>query len=386
MKKVCILCFENMVWDRRILRQIIFASKHYEVDVIAYKGWEPIEGVRLLPVTPKSPPAYMRFGAYVMGKFAPKLWEKMYWQYQQHQEAYQILVQNKYDLIHANDWDTIPVAVRAARETNAKVLFDAHENYLEQYAENKIWKWMIAPFRKYLMRQYDDISGMITVSSAFKVFYKEVFGWDGQVIMSAAQYLKMPFRSVNPQKIEIVHHGIALKQRHIEKIIDVVALLEDRFHLNLILLSGKRSNCLQELKDHAEKVAPGRVTFLDPIPPEKLIYSLNEFDIGIPFMYFKQGNYFQTLPNKFFDAIMAGLAIIVSPQPMMAEIVQQNDIGMISGDQSPETMAALLNSLTIEKIDEFKRNSLELAKTLNAETEMGKLMKIYADLVEEQFP
>ena len=33
MKKVCILCFENMAWDRRILRQIIFASKHYEVDV-----------------------------------------------------------------------------------------------------------------------------------------------------------------------------------------------------------------------------------------------------------------------------------------------------------------------------------------------------------------
>ncbi len=381
MKKVCILCFENMAWDRRILRQIIFASKHYEVDVIAYDGWLPIEGVRLLPVTQKAPPAYMRYGAYVAGKLAPKLWEEMYWRYQQHQEAYQILVENKYDIIHANDWDAIPVAVRGARKTNAKVLFDAHENYLEQYAENKIWKWMIAPFRKYLMHQYDDISGMITVSRAFKEFYKEEFGWDGQVIMSAAQYLEMPFRSVNSERIEIVHHGIALKQRHIEKIIDVVALLDERFHLNLILLSGKRSNCLQELKDHAEKVAEGRVTFLDPIPPEKLIYSLNKFDIAIPFMYFKQGNYFLTLPNKFFDAIMAGLAIIVSPQPMMAEIVRQNDIGLVSRDQSPESMAALLDSLSAKKIDELKRHSLELAKTMNAEIEMDKLMKIYADLV-----
>ena len=199
--------------------------------------------------------------------------------------------------------------------------------------------------------------------------------------MSAAQYFEMPFRSVNSERIEIVHHGIALKQRHIEKIIDVVALLDERFHLNLILLSGKRSNCLQELKDHAEKVAEGRVTFLDPIPPEKLIYSLNKFDIAIPFMYFKQGNYFLTLPNKFFDAIMAGLAIIVSPQPMMAEIVRQNDIGLVSRDQSPESMAALLDSLSAKKIDELKRHSLELAKTMNAEIEMDKLMKIYADLV-----
>jgi hypothetical protein len=78
---------------------------------------------------------------------------------------------------------------------------------------------------------------------------------------------------------------------------------------------------------------------------------------------------------------MAGLAIIVSPQPMMAEIVRQNDIGLVSRDQSPESMAALLDSLSAKKIDEFKRHSLELAKTMNAEIEMDKLMKIYADLV-----
>lgn len=186
MKKVCILCMQDMAWDRRILRQIIFASKNYEVDVVAYSGWKPIDGVRLLPVTPKEPPAYMRCGAYIAGKLAPKLWEKMYWQYQQHEESYQILVQNQYDLIHANDWDAIPIAVRTARGTSAKVLFDAHENYLEQYAENKIWKWMIAPFRRYLMHQYNDFLGMRTVLRAFKEFYNEEFGWNGQVIMSAA--------------------------------------------------------------------------------------------------------------------------------------------------------------------------------------------------------
>lgn len=163
----------------------------------------------------------------------------------------------------------------------------------------------------------------------------------------------MPFRSVDSERIEMVHHGIALKPSHIEKIIDVVALLEERFRLNLILLPGNRSDCLRELKDHAERVAKGRVTFLDPIPPEKSIRSLNEFDIGIPFIYFRQENYFQTFPNKFFDAIMAGLAVIVFPQPMMAEIVQQNNIGAVSDDQSPEAMATLLNSIPIERINEF---------------------------------
>jgi hypothetical protein len=44
-------------------------------------------------------------------------------------------------------------------------------------------------------------------------------------------------------------------------------------------------------------------------------------------------------------------------------------------------MARALNSLTPDQINEFKKNSRSLAKTLNGDVELQKLMDIYAKLL-----
>ena len=78
---------------------------------------------------------------------------------------------------------------------------------------------------------------------------------------------------------------------------------------------------------------------------------------------------------------MAGLGVAVFPLPEMAKIVRDNQIGIVSVDQSIHAMAKALNSLSPEQINEFKKNSLTLAKTLNGDVEMQKLMDIYAELL-----
>ena len=78
---------------------------------------------------------------------------------------------------------------------------------------------------------------------------------------------------------------------------------------------------------------------------------------------------------------MAGLMVAVSPLPMMKKYVDDYQIGLYSTDRSPEKLAELLNSLTINKINRFKKKSLEAAKVLNAGVEMDKLHKIYESLL-----
>ncbi len=379
--RVCIFCFSNISWDRRVLRQIDFARRQFQVDVIGY-GEKPFDDVNFYPLSPYEPPKIDRYRAYLAGRLAPKEWERLFWQYPHHQEAYRILREQCYDLVHANDWDAYVVAAKVGRGLPTRVLFDAHENYLEQYAEKRSWKLLIAPFREYLMRAYGGgMDGMITVSEAFADWYKSYFGWESRVILSAPVYVKSEFRPVDPNNIQLVHHGIAMVQRHIDKIIEVVSLLDERFKLNLILMYGNTSDNTPELKQLAQRIAPGRVVFHDPVEPDRLMQAIQHFDIGIPFMHFRQQNYFNTLPNKFFDYIMAGLALSVSPQPMMKRIVEENGIGVVSADQEPASMAEKLRKLSPQQIEAYKRSSLCLAQTVNAETEMGKLMGIYEDLL-----
>ncbi len=108
---------------------------------------------------------------------------------------------------------------------------------------------------------------------------------------------------------------------------------------------------------------------------------LTEFDIGIPLLAATQTTYFNSLPNKFFDFIMAGLAVAVSPLPMMEEIVRHHNIGILSADQTPESMASALSRVQPEMINTYKKNALQLARTLNAEAEMEKLKQIYDRLL-----
>jgi hypothetical protein len=130
---------------------------------------------------------------------------------------------------------------------------------------------------------------------------------------------------------------------------------------------------LDELKSLADRLARGRLIFHAPVPPREINEKIVQFDVGIPFMYANTLNIYNALPNKFFDYVMAGLAIVVPPLPSMQKIVERNKMGAVSVDQSIQSVATLLNSLSVEEINQFKQNALLAAKTLNADVEMKKI-------------
>jgi hypothetical protein len=78
---------------------------------------------------------------------------------------------------------------------------------------------------------------------------------------------------------------------------------------------------------------------------------------------------------------MSGLAIAVSPLPMMQKIVEENNIGVVAGDQTPQSMARVLNALSTDDINRYKLNSLKLSKFMNAETETEKLLSLYQRII-----
>ncbi|MCD6577568.1 MAG: hypothetical protein J7K66_06105, partial [Anaerolineaceae bacterium] len=105
------------------------------------------------------------------------------------------------------------------------------------------------------------------------------------------------------------------------------------------------------------------------------------YDIGIHNLNTKNLNHLNALPNKFFDFMMAGLAVAINPLPIMKKLIDEYQLGIILDGRSPHEWANKINSLSIEQIDQFKINSLKAAKMLNAGVEMNKLYKIYESLL-----
>lgn len=384
-KRVCILVFSDTARDGRVLREVEYARRSYEVDVVAYGQWNPPEGVAYFQLARPVPVSFgeniTRLFSLARGRFRPDLFESFFWRQKEYKQALEVLQHRQYDLIHANDWMALPVAACATQGKETRILFDAHEYAPAQFDQYITGRYLKSRYYEYILRAYSGrMSGMITVSDGIARLYRENFGWEAVVVRNAPAYSAVEFHPTAPAAIQLVHHGAAIPGRHLEDLIHLTSLLDERFSLTFILVSAKLSyvNYLERL---AARRAPGRIRFKESVPPGSLASHLSVYDMGIHLLKAVNLNHLYALPNKLFDFMMAGLGVAIFPLPEMAGVVEEHRIGVVSSKPSIRSMATALNNLSAGQIDEFKKNSLSLAKTLNGDVEMAKLMDVYARLL-----
>ena len=385
-KRICILSLSNIPTDARVLRQVEWARREYDAFVVGWGNPPNLPSNTQMYSIDKwvfSPPQRALQAMLLLGGRAnSRLWERWYWRKPDHIAALSILRKQRVDLIHANEAISLPIAIEAAAETGSRVLFDAHEYTPEQRADSIAWRILAQPFYTYLIRQYaPQANKMITVAQGIAERYQQEFGLGAKIIRNAPALRPIEFHPTDPDHIRLVHHGAAIPGRRIEQMIEVVREVDDRFSLDFILLPTDQGY-LRKLKRLAKAEAPGKVNFKSPVPPNQITEAISSYDIGIHLMPPVNFNHTHALPNKFFDFIMAGLALAIGPSVEMTRICQEYQLGIVAPVFRPESLASLLNSLTAPMIDRFKRNSLAAAKSLNAEVEMKRLMTIYAEVLE----
>ena len=98
--------------------------------------------------------------------------------------------------------------------------------------------------------------------------------------------------------------------------VETLALCDARYTLHFMFMP---SPYIQTLKQLGAERVPGRVFFHDAVAPEEIVPTIAEYDIGFNFIAPTNYNYLVCLPNKFFESINAGLAILTGPSPAMAQ-------------------------------------------------------------------
>lgn len=397
--RIAILSFSDIARDGRVLRQIQSLSQEYDVIAIGYGHHPGIEHVKMYSIDRPAIPAHLniwkkfilrlRSGQVlpylylILGRtFPTKAYEAWYWQRSEVQHAYQFLYPCKADFIHANDWLTLEVATRVAKRMGARVVADFHE-YAPLESEKRIWKYLMRPLREYFIRKtLPNISASITVNQTIAHKYKQEFGIEPIVVMNTPkQDSSIRFKATNPEKIHLIHHGGAIPERQLEKMIQTIAITDKRYHLNFMLVGNL--SYITRLIDMADKLAPGRVTFLPAVMPDEVTKRISKFDIGFHLLKPTSFNNAAAAPNKFFDFIHAGLAVCIGPSPEMKRLVDQYGFGVVAQSFEPHAVADTLGRLTIQQIDEMKRISLQVRLELNADIESKKMLSLYRDLLQD---
>jgi len=290
--------------------------------------------------------------------------ENKYWT-RAHKAILQKLNTRKYDIVIAHGVDALPIGYELAKRHNAKLVFNAHEYYPREFEENPNWVLYNQPLNTYLCEKYLSKTDLIfSVTDGISKEYKKVFNVNPITITNAAPYYNM-IPNENYLKIRIIHHGVALRSRRIHEMIECAKLLDNRFEVDFMLV--------EQDKEYYEELGKmikmnSNIRLIKPVKYNEIVSFINKYHIGFYILPKSNFNNEMALPNKFFEFIQARLMLAISPNQEMANIVEQFNIGVVADDYSYQSMAKAINSLTIENIKAYQRNTIKCANEMNAET------------------
>ena len=383
--RICIISFSDLKSDPRVRRQINALKDRYDVTTLGLKKSE-INGVREF-VLSDDRTRYNRIWSrliFLLARFYKGLYNEYIEVKYPIKDVIEILSDEKFEIIIANGLEALIVAERIAVMDSAGILLDEHEYEARRIEDHWFHRLFINPYKDFLCRKYlSMVSAMTTVSYGIAEEFKKVYGIKPDVIMNVPQYQEIELKKVDPDNIRIIHHGLAHPARNLEDMLYLMPLLDKRFHLTLMLVVRDR-RYFTRLKRLAEQICPERVDFRGAVPFDNIIPAIFHYDMELIVFNPTSLSLKFTLPNKFFDSIMAGLTVIVGPSPEMKRLIEKFDCGFVANSFDLKEIASLLNGLTLEEIMDKKKASLKAAKYLNAEREMKKLLKIAEDILSKK--
>ncbi len=374
--QVLILAFTDLRRDMRIRRQIEALVPHCRVTAVGNED-PAIPGCAFVPTGfhEKTPGERLGiYSRYLLGRF-----EAAYWYPRWLRELRQRLQQSTYDVILANDTDTLPLACTLTARHG--ILFDAHEYSPLEFENSLLWRILFSRFRRYLCKTYiPRTTRRTTVASGIAQEYRQQFGLPFSLITNAPAYQDLSPHPTAEDQINMVHPGAALASRGIESMLQVMRYTDPRFHLHFYLMGNPRY--IARLQRQAADLPS--VHFHQPVPAGQLPATLNQYDIGLYLISGTNFNEKHSLPNKFFEFIQGRLAIAIGPSVEMRPYVQQYDLGIVAPSFQPKEMAAMLNALTAAEIDLFKQNSHQQAHTLSAQQNAAHLQALIAGMLADK--
>jgi len=290
----------------------------------------------------------------------------------------------KFDVIVAHDLPMLPIAVIAAKQKNAKLVYDSHELFVEQ----NLPRYEIKGWKKIEEKNIKECDAVITINQSIAdeltrrhqlrdvLVVQNAEKLQGNINLPDPRLFHEKFNLSDDTKIVLLQGGL-FSDRNMEVLVRAIEILGDRSIHLVFLGDGNGVPILKELvrKSRLDEI----VHFLPAVPQVELLDYTRSADVGvIPYLPDCLNNYYCT-PNKLFEFIAAGVPVVASDLPEIRKIVEGHKVGRVVDSSSEQLIAqAIEDMLSNESIyDECKNNIFELRKTLNWQHEGEKIIKLY---------
>jgi len=287
-------------------------------------------------------------------------------------------------IIHAHDLDTLEAGLWAAKATGASLIFDSHEIWWQQHADDEAlpaWNDYYQALEARLMPQADHV---ITVCDSIADFFAEQHGISKPTVIRNAIRLDEDEHNINSKResvapLEVLFHGGFSYNRGLEELLEAAKSFK-----NAKLVLRGFGTLEPQLRDYVSTEGLSEIVrFDEPVPMNEVVKHASSSDIGIiPYRPVCLNNRYST-PNKIFEFLAAGLAIVASELPELTRIIEGEKVGRVFSPGDAKKIAEAINELAAnpEEVTQMRKRALEAANSRqNWAAEEIKLLTLYASI------
>jgi glycosyltransferase involved in cell wall biosynthesis len=295
------------------------------------------------------------------------------------------------DLWHGMWAGSLPALTALRRKHGGHTVYDSRDVYMESRnlaTAPRLMRPLMAWFERRWARMADRV---ITVNAAYATLLAERFGIpDPPVIMNCPEAWQPPSPRPNliraalglPARTRVVlYQGQLISDRGIEQAMDAILDVPDAV---LVLLGFGE---WQERYRAAIALPPyaGRVHWLPPVHPSELVPWTASADVMLMPIQPTSLNHRFTTPQKLFESIAAGVPVVASDLPGMAEVVREIGAGALCDPLSPASIADAIRSildLPDAELAEMQSRILAAAHDrYNWAAQAARLLALYRELL-----
>lgn len=285
------------------------------------------------------------------------------------------------NIYHLHDPELITIGLKLQK--SKKVIFDAHEDYVEKIVSrkwinpnlSKIISFFFNIFYKYSIKKFD---GIVLAADTIKINNHK------KIIFRNLPDLKFKTKEVTKKTNDniVLYTGGITEYRGIEQVIK--ALIYSKFKNWKLVILGKESLKLRKKLEH--ELEDSRISYLGQVSYDEVVEWIKKSNLGVVINQ-PVFSYDKSLPNKLFEYMAYGLPVVCSNFDHWKEIVVKNNAGICC---NPTDLFDITQS--IEKILSNKKlqnsmsiNGKEAIKTIySLEKETLNLIKFYKEIINEK--
>jgi glycosyltransferase involved in cell wall biosynthesis len=283
---------------------------------------------------------------------------------------------------HAHDFMGLLIAALAGIPGRSLV-YDTHELFFERPlpAITRRLRWLLRPLERFLARRARCV---ITVSEGCANYFTERYGVARAVVvrnvMDADEVSEQAVPFEAPARHMVAHSGWLSPERHLEELVGSLAHLPAT--VGLVLVGGGRLE--PALRARAESLGVSdRLVTLGVVETGQIVPTLRQATVAAVLIEPRYESYRRSLPNKFFEAVAAGLPLVVGAIPEVKRLVEAYDIGVVCDPSDPRSIAdAVKRVLEPDMLARMGPNVRRARQELSWASEAGKMIALYRDALQ----